>query len=148
MSDRDGIGAAKDAVGATIASLIWLFAHIVAILGVTSLVYQICLKFGYLAPIVAPESWALIAKKATGFLARFGLFVVCLAIYFEKAERTPPSRLSRFISAPLFLVVSLVALFYNFAFGGLSPEIVDAITSIALGGAMMRLTGLPKYVST
>ena len=118
---------------------IWWFAHGLVLFGLALLIHEFLVAHGAISPIFV--QWFL---DLTGsILATLALLLVSISIYFENRGRRPPSRMSRKFSAPFMIGLSLLFLVVVLFSGSLSPQYIDALGAIALGGAMMRLTGVP-----
>ena len=114
--------------------LTWCFAHFLAVFGFA----MIMLEALGLSPAASP-----LLDLFGAVSAPLGLFLVSVSIYFERLPRTPPSDVSKKFLAPLMMILS--ALFLGMAIWrvGLGARYVDGLTVIALGGALLRLTGNP-----
>lgn len=128
----------RDAAIFLLVPLFWLFAHFLAFAGVFLIFHEWLVLAGM--PIILSH-WFL--DTAGPIIACLSLLLVSASIYFETAHRAPPSYYSLKASAPLMIAAS-IGFFVVFAWNGsLNPHYVDALGAIALGGAMMRLTGVP-----
>ncbi len=118
---------------------IWWFAHGLVLYGFFLLFHESLISFGFIKPILA--QWFL--ELYGSFLAAIALFLVSISVYFEHYGRKPPSSITFKFSAPFMIVLSIVFLVITLVSGHLAPQYIDGLSAIALGGAMMRLTGVP-----
>ena len=119
--------------------IMWLLAHAFALGGIGLVIHEFLVEKGITNGIFVRN----VLDSSGPYLACFSLFLVCASIYYEDAGRTPPSDVSRSMASPFFMLVSIGFLIMTIRDGTLSPHYVDALGMIALGGAMMRLTGVP-----
>jgi hypothetical protein len=117
---------------------IWVFANFLAVIGLFLIIYYVCVNLG-MQPIIA--DWFL--DGLSSYLASLSLLLVCISIYFEKQKRTPPTKATRLVSAPIFIAIGVVFLLITVFHGSISPRFADALSISAVGGALMRLTGMP-----
>jgi hypothetical protein len=119
--------------------IVWLFANFVAFGGLFLILHEVLVHYRVMPPILS--DWFM--NLAGSILAPLSLFFVSLSIYLEKKVRTPPTQFSIVFTAPVMIGLSLVFGVVLIREGGLSMRFVDGLSALALGGAMMRLTGVP-----
>jgi|GEM_PF-6143492 len=127
---------------------IWWFAHLLALGGLVTLCYELAVVTFKLERIQIHGDFRYVAEVAPSILACVSLLLVSISIYFEKIEKAEPTRSSKTFTAPFMILLSIALIFLSFFSGGLSSLAIDALGAIALGGAMLRLTGLPDWISS
>jgi len=124
----------------TLIHLIWLLGHAVAIYGLGTMIIQSLYDVG----LASPDIYAPLQKWTGAFLAAASIILVSVSIYFERDWRPPPSSFSRTRTAPLFIFVGIIYLaVFLFSKGSISSSYADGLSAIALGGSLIRLTGVP-----
>src|SRR5258708_409864 len=118
---------------------IWAFAHFSVLVGLFLILHQASIDWLNSPLLVTQNALEMIGP----YVVIISLFLVSISIYFESSQRTPPTDMSRHFSGPFMMFLSIIFLILVIYRGGLSSRYFDALGAIALGGAMMRLTGLP-----
>lgn len=122
-------------------SLIWWFAQGVALGGLAVIGNEFLAK----ANVIRMFSDGFLDTLGA-VLAPLALLLVSISVYFEKRDRTAPTEMTRKFTSPFMIGLSLLFLVCLVVTGELSSRYVDGLSAIALGGAMMRLTGMPKAI--
>lgn len=117
---------------------IWVFANVLAFFGLFLILYQVWLNIG--GHIFFTDHFL---NAAGLYLPSISLFLVVISIYFEKEKRTPPTRASKMVSAPIFIAISVIFFLIACIYGEVSSRFTDALSMVAIGGALQRLTGMP-----
>src|SRR5258707_5116006 len=118
---------------------IWAFAHFLVLGGLFLILHQASIDWLNSPLLVTQNALDLIGP----YVIIASLFLVSISIYFEDSRRTPPTDVSKKFSGPFMIILSVIFLVLVIYKGGLSSRYLDALGAIALGGAMMRVTGLP-----
>jgi hypothetical protein len=117
----------------------WWFAHFLVFGGVFLILHQALVTFASMTPVLS--QW-FVESLATIF-STLSLFFVSISVYFEGIKRTAPTDMTKRFSAPAMAIAAIVFLLIFLWSGSLHSDYVDALAAIALGGAIMRLTGVP-----
>jgi hypothetical protein len=95
---------------------------------------------------VTGEKWLpleRIAEPLSSALTILGTIVVALSIYFWGPNETPPESMSLYITAPLIIAGSCVALFALYRHGALPIVVVNGFAIMGLAGALLRMQPNP-----
>jgi hypothetical protein len=119
--------------------MLWLFAHALAIFGLVLIVE----RFVHDALSVDLGISGVGIKKISNYLAILAFLFVCLSVYLEDIARTPPSWATLHFSAPAMLILGVILLAAQTRQGSLDVQYIDGCTLLALGGALLRVRGVP-----
>jgi hypothetical protein len=137
------LSAIKDWFQLLLLDVIWGFSHLLVLGGLSLILIQVLIDHGMMSSVFTEHALDLIGP----YVAALSVLLVAVAIYFERAHRTPPTDSTKKIVSPILIVLSLVFLTITFIGVQFSSRYVDALGAIALGGAMARLTGIPFKIS-
>jgi hypothetical protein len=119
--------------------ILWLFAHGVAIFGFVLIIERTVHDIFSVDLGISGVG----LTKISNYLAIIAFMLVCLSVYLEDIRRTPPSHITLIFTAPVMILIGLALLAAQIKQGNLDSQYIDGCSLLALGGALMRIRGVP-----
>lgn len=119
--------------------LIYAFAQIVGVCGILLIIDACANVSGYKAELLGNSFQSVVPDVIT----LVSLTLICLSIYLEKFDRTPPVEISRKFTGPFFAVMSVVLLFLYIRNGGLHKGFINGSALLVFAGGLLRIMGRP-----
>lgn len=86
------------------------------------------------------ERWV---TPASAFLTLTGTLLTAASVYFYLPHPHAPERFSLYVSAPLVVISSFIAMVFLVVYGQLPPVIVNGFALLAISGALFRIQPRP-----
>jgi hypothetical protein len=123
--------------------LIWMTANSLCIIGIISIIDVVFSWFDLKFRILDRD----FSTQTSRLITIFSCILVCISIYTESAIRRSPTTISKTFISPLIIILSVAVFIYyigqTISNGPIEQKLFDALSFLALGGSMMRLTGNP-----
>jgi hypothetical protein len=119
------------------------FRKFVNFLGYAGLIFII---YGSLST-VTDSKWDLferIVDPLSSFLTILGTLITTLSIYFYSPTIHKPEMFSRYISAPIVIVLCTIAIIFICSKGSLAGSIVNGFALLGLAGGLFRIQPRPE----
>lgn len=117
---------------------LWLFSELLGYAAPFLILYSIIAHY-------VGEPWRPIEKWASfisSVLTLFGAAATAVSVYFYSSVPKPSEHSTRIV-APIVIASSMIALWFLFSKGTLSPVLVSAFGLLAIAGAIKRLLPYP-----
>jgi len=107
--------------------------------------------FGYLGAMfilyafitkITGEVWPLLerwAQPLSSFFTLLGGLITAISVYFYSPHPHPPQKFSLYVSAPVVIITSAIAIGSLLLYGTVSPIVVNGFAMMAISGALLRI---------